>query len=91
MIDEDVHALLATLDPKTRGDLRRVLIRDQPDRDLICKLYGWPQTDSMTSNLPSRICPAAYMETSRNVEGYQEGKSAGQRMFAAINAGSGIA
>jgi hypothetical protein len=30
--------------PKARDDLRRVLIRDQADRDAVCKLYGWSQT-----------------------------------------------
>jgi hypothetical protein len=40
----DLRALLETLDPKTRDDLRRVLIRDQADRDVICKLCRWPQT-----------------------------------------------
>ena len=43
-MDDDLRALLETLDPKARNDLRRVLIRDQADRDAICKLYGWPQT-----------------------------------------------
>ena len=33
--DTDLRALLETLDPKARDDLRRVLIRDQPDRDAI--------------------------------------------------------
>jgi hypothetical protein len=33
--DRDLRALLETLDPKTRDDLRHVLIRDQPDRDAI--------------------------------------------------------
>jgi hypothetical protein len=42
--DADLRALLSTLDPKARADLRRVLIRDQPDRDAISELYGWPQT-----------------------------------------------
>jgi hypothetical protein len=31
----DLRALLETLDPKARDDLRRVLIRDQADRDAI--------------------------------------------------------
>jgi hypothetical protein len=36
MRDEaDLRSLLETLDPKTRDDLRRVLIRDQADRDAI--------------------------------------------------------
>jgi hypothetical protein len=36
MRDEaDLRALLETLDPKARDDLRRVLIRDQADRDAI--------------------------------------------------------
>ena len=33
--DRELHAVLETLDPKTRDDLRRVLIRDQADRDAI--------------------------------------------------------
>jgi hypothetical protein len=33
--DADLRALLSTLDPKPRDDLRRVLIRDQADRDAI--------------------------------------------------------
>ena len=33
--DADLRALLETLDPKGREDLRRVLIRDQTDRDAI--------------------------------------------------------
>jgi hypothetical protein len=33
--DADLLALLRTLDPKARDDLRRVLIRDQADRDAI--------------------------------------------------------
>jgi hypothetical protein len=37
LIDEDgdLRALLQTLDPSARNDLRRVLIRDQSDRDAI--------------------------------------------------------
>jgi hypothetical protein len=31
----DLRALLQSLDPKARDDLRRVLIRDQADRDAI--------------------------------------------------------
>jgi hypothetical protein len=31
----DLRSLLQTLDPRTRDDLRRVLIRDQADRDAI--------------------------------------------------------
>jgi hypothetical protein len=31
----DLRTLLETLDPKARDDLRRVLIRDQADRDAI--------------------------------------------------------
>jgi hypothetical protein len=31
--DEDLRSLFSTLDPKARVDLRRVLIRDQADRD----------------------------------------------------------
>jgi hypothetical protein len=33
--DPDLRALLRTLSPKARGDLRRVLIHDQADRDAI--------------------------------------------------------
>jgi len=33
--DRDLRALLSTLDPKARDDLRRALIRDQVDRDAI--------------------------------------------------------
>jgi hypothetical protein len=33
--DADLRALLRTLSPKARDDLRRVLIRDQADRDAI--------------------------------------------------------
>jgi hypothetical protein len=32
--EADLRALLGTLNPKARDDLRHVLIRDQPDRDL---------------------------------------------------------
>jgi hypothetical protein len=31
----DLRTILGTLDPKARDDLRRVLIRDQADRDAI--------------------------------------------------------
>jgi hypothetical protein len=41
---DDLRAVLETLDPKARDDLRHVLIRYQADRDAICKLCGWPQT-----------------------------------------------
>ena len=33
--DMDLRSLLETLDPKARDDLRRVLIRDQADRDAV--------------------------------------------------------
>ena len=33
--DPDLSSLLETLDPKTRDELRRVLIRDQADRDAV--------------------------------------------------------
>jgi hypothetical protein len=33
--DRELRRLLSTLDPKARDDLRRVLIRDQADRDAI--------------------------------------------------------
>jgi hypothetical protein len=36
--DADLRARLETLDPKTRDDLRRVLTRDQADRDAIASL-----------------------------------------------------
>jgi hypothetical protein len=35
MGDDSLRALLETLDPKARDDLRGVLIRDQADRDAI--------------------------------------------------------
>ena len=35
MSEPDLRALLLMLDPKARDDLRRVLIRDQADRDTI--------------------------------------------------------
>jgi hypothetical protein len=35
MAEDDLRALLETLDPKARDDLRRVLIRDQADRDAV--------------------------------------------------------
>lgn len=35
MSEADLRILLQTLDPLTRDDLRRVLIRDQADRDAI--------------------------------------------------------
>jgi hypothetical protein len=40
MIDEDaeLRVVLRTLPPKARDDLRRVLIRDQADRDAISSL-----------------------------------------------------
>ena len=34
-MSDDLRELLRTLDPKARDDLRRVLIRDQDDRDAI--------------------------------------------------------
>ena len=33
--DAELRSLLETLDPKARDDLRRVLMRDQADRDAI--------------------------------------------------------
>jgi hypothetical protein len=33
--DDHLRSLLETLDPRARDDLRRVLIRDQADRDAI--------------------------------------------------------
>jgi hypothetical protein len=35
--DRDLRSLLETLDPKTRDDLRRVLIHNQADRDAIAQ------------------------------------------------------
>jgi hypothetical protein len=35
MDDNSLRALLETLDPKARDDLRRVLFRDRADRDAI--------------------------------------------------------
>jgi hypothetical protein len=38
----DLRAVLETFDPRARGDLRRVLIPDQPDRDAIsCRLMRY--------------------------------------------------
>jgi hypothetical protein len=34
-VNDDLRAVLQELDPKTRDDLRRILIRDQADRDAI--------------------------------------------------------
>jgi hypothetical protein len=36
--DPDLRDLLLTLDPRARDDLRRVLIRDQADRDAIASM-----------------------------------------------------
>jgi hypothetical protein len=38
MTDVDLRTLLETLDPKARDDLRRVLMRDQADRDAIASM-----------------------------------------------------
>jgi hypothetical protein len=38
MPDDNLRTVLLTLDPKARDDLRRVLIRDQADRDAISSL-----------------------------------------------------
>jgi hypothetical protein len=51
MHNDSLRALLLTLDPKARDDLRRVRIRDHADRDAICKLYGWPQTFVSTTDV----------------------------------------
>jgi hypothetical protein len=40
--DDDLRAVLATLDPKARDTLRRVLIRDQADRDAIASRADAP-------------------------------------------------
>jgi hypothetical protein len=37
LLSDDLRSLLETLDPKARDDLRRVLIRDQADRDAISR------------------------------------------------------
>jgi hypothetical protein len=43
VLDDDLQDLLRTLDPKARDDLRRVLIRDQADRDAIAsRLMRYP-------------------------------------------------
>jgi hypothetical protein len=40
--DMDLRSLLETLDPLTRDALRRVLIRDQEDRDAVsCRLLRY--------------------------------------------------
>ena len=36
--DEGLRGLLETLDPRARDDLRRVLIRDQADRDVASRV-----------------------------------------------------
>jgi hypothetical protein len=48
--DDDLRALLGSLDPKARDDLRRVLIRDHADR--ICKLYGGAAEVRVTQQVP---------------------------------------
>jgi hypothetical protein len=42
-LDENVHirTLLLTLDPTASDALRRMLIRDQADRDLVNELNWW--------------------------------------------------
>jgi hypothetical protein len=44
--DADLHVLLETFDPKVRTDLRRILIRDQADRDVI----AWRVAGSIVRN-----------------------------------------
>jgi hypothetical protein len=59
--DADLRALLSTLDPKARADLRRVLIRDHADRDGIASMLmryrdangqGWADVIDMLTMYP---------------------------------------
>jgi len=59
--DADLRALLETLDPKARADLRRVLIRDHADRDGIASMLmryrdangqGWADVIDMLTMYP---------------------------------------
>jgi hypothetical protein len=45
MSEVDLRDLLLMLDPKARGDLRRVLIRDQADPDGAATLAGVSMTE----------------------------------------------
>lgn len=59
--DADLRALLETLDPKARDDLRRFLIRDQADRDAIASellRYRDGHGDDWAGAVPAghRIC-----------------------------------
>ena len=48
-MSDDLRALLQELDPKARDDLRRVLIRDQADRDAIApQLLRYATSDGTT-------------------------------------------
>jgi hypothetical protein len=56
MHDDGLRTLLETLDPRARDDLRRVLIRDQADRDAIAsQLLRYP-TDMATTGPTSSTC-----------------------------------
>jgi hypothetical protein len=44
--DADLRVLLETFDPKVRHDLRRILIRDQADREVI----AWRVAESIVRN-----------------------------------------
>jgi hypothetical protein len=54
---ESLRALLQTLDPKARDDLRRVLIRDQADRDAISsRLMRYRDDGSVAVGLTGLHC-----------------------------------
>jgi hypothetical protein len=70
--DDDLSALLSTLGPKARDDLRRVLIRDQTDRDAISSRLmryrdqngqGWARRHSLASDVSG--CEATGCESGR--------------------------
>ena len=54
--DDDLRALLETLDPKARDDLRRVLIHDQADRDAIASQLLPTGTDMETTGPTLSTC-----------------------------------
>jgi hypothetical protein len=52
----DLRDLLETLDPKARDDLRRVLIRDQADRDAISRNCSATAANEATAGPTSSTC-----------------------------------
>jgi hypothetical protein len=56
MSDPDLRVLLSTLDPKARGDLRRVLIRNQADRDAIASQLLRSRKSEATTGPTSSTC-----------------------------------